>query len=103
MNERNLFADSQPPPSGERIDVLLSHSNLRIERIVSSAKLPQTRYLQPQDEWVVLLRGTAKLVVAGECVELTAGDHVFLPAGTEHVVQSASEGALWLAVHLNPL
>jgi len=41
--------------------------------------------------------------VAGEAVELKAGDYLFLPAGTAHTVKSASEGALWLAVHLHTL
>ena len=57
--------------------------------------------MQAQDEWVVLLRGEATLEVAGEAVELSTGDYIFLPSGTAHTVKSASESALWLAVHLH--
>jgi cupin 2 domain-containing protein len=99
--QRNLFSGSAPPAAGERLDVLLAHRNLVIERIVSSSLVTATTYVQPQDEWVLLVRGEAQLDVAGEAVALEAGDHLFLPSGTEHTVKSASDGALWLAVHLH--
>lgn len=98
----NLYADSAPPASGERFEPLLQHRNLTVERIVSSADTTPTEYVQPQDEWVVLLRGDATLDVAGDAIELRAGDYVFLPAGTPHTVRRVSDGALWLAVHLHP-
>ena len=97
----NLFTDSLPPLSDERVAVLLSHRNLVIERIVSSARLAAKTYVQPQDEWVLLVRGEAELDIAGNPVALKAGDHVFLPSGTAHTLKSASDGALWLAVHLH--
>src|SRR5687768_17384468 len=51
----NLFEDCSPPDTGERLDVLLTHKNLVVERIVSSANLAPKRYVQSQDEWVVLV------------------------------------------------
>lgn len=99
----NLLADCAPPAAGERLDVLLAHKNLVVERIVSSANMTARKYVQSQDEWVVLVRGEAEMDVAGEALELKAGDYLFLPAGTAHTVKSASEGALWLAVHLHTL
>ena len=101
MNAGNIFDDCLPPPAGERFDVLLSHRNLVVERIVSSANITPTKYVQAQDEWVILIRGEAEVEVAGAAVALTCGDHLFLPAGTVHVVRSASEGATWIAVHLH--
>ena len=98
----NLFADAAPPPAGERFEPLLAHRNLRVERIVSSAAITPTEYAQPQDEWVALLHGEATLEVAGEEIPLAAGDHLFLPAGTPHTVRRVSQGAIWLAVHLDP-
>jgi cupin 2 domain-containing protein len=98
----NLYTDASAPPAGERFDVLLEHRNLVVERIVSSAAVESKACVQAQDEWVVLLHGSAVLEVRGERVDLTAGDYVFLPAGAEHTVRSASDGALWLAVHLHP-
>ncbi|HYC44004.1 MAG TPA: cupin domain-containing protein [Burkholderiales bacterium] len=82
------------------MEVLLTHRNLVVERIVSSANITPKEYVQSQDEWVVLLTGEASMEVAGEALALKAGDYLFLPSGTAHTVKSASEGALWLAVHL---
>ena len=99
MQSRNLFANTQAPTMGERFEQLLSVDGLVIERIVSSPRIEQQRYVQTQDEWVVLLRGTALLEVDGAPLSLGNGDYVFLPAGTPHVVREVSDGALWLAVH----
>jgi cupin 2 domain-containing protein len=101
MRIGNLFADSASPVAGERFDVLLSHRNLVVERIVSSPDLTPSEYVQSHDEWVVLLRGRARLDVAGDAVELKAGDYLFLPAGTAHTVKATFDDALWLAVHLH--
>ena len=103
MSLHNVFEDSSPPRAGERSDVLLTRKNLVVERIVSSANITPKRYIQSQDEWVVLVRGEAELEVAGEVVVLKCGDHLFLPSGTVHIVKSASDGALWLAVHLHAI
>lgn len=98
----NLYRDDRPPSCGERFDTLLSHRNLVVERIVSSAEIVPGNYLQEQDEWIVLLRGTATLRVADEEVHLSSGDYLFLPARTPHSVAQTSAGALWLAIHLHP-
>ena len=102
MRTGNLFSDAVPPLVGERFDTILSHRNLVIERIVSSAAIAPQEYVQSQDEWVLLVQGEAVLLLAGEPVTLQAGDHLFLPAGMAHTVVSASQGAMWLAVHLHP-
>lgn len=102
MRTGNLFADAAPPVMGERFETLLRHRNLVIERIVSSSVAQPSEYVQPQDEWVVVLHGEARLQAAAESVTLTTGDYIFLPAGTPHRVERVSEGAIWLAVHLYP-
>ncbi len=102
MQIGNLFKDATLPPDSERFEALLEHKNLVIERIVSPASTTRAEYLQPQDEWVVLLKGEALMTVGGELVELKSGDYVFLPARVPHTVEKVSEGAVWLAVHLHP-
>lgn len=102
MQTGNLFTNAWPPQTGERFDTILSHRNLVVERIISSATLTPCEYVQPQDEWVVLVQGEATLHVAGESIALKAGDHLFLPAGVPHTVERVSAGAIWLAVHLYP-
>lgn len=98
----NLFTDAAPPPQGERFETLLRHKNIVVERIVSSSHITPQEYIQPQDEWVVLVQGHAVLQVEGRAMDLVAGDHVFLPAGVPHTVERVSAGAVWLAVHLHP-
>ncbi|GAB2864072.1 cupin domain-containing protein [Pseudoduganella ginsengisoli] len=98
----NLLADAAPPAQGERFDVLLSHKGLVIERIVSTSKIASQPYVQEQDEWVVLLKGSATLDVAGGHVALGEGDYLFLPSRTPHTVLTVSDGAMWLAIHLHP-
>ena len=102
MSLRNLFIDASPPPTGERFDTLLEHKNLVIERISSSSDIETKLYVQPQDEWVLLVQGTAVMEIDGKTQPLATGDYVFLPAGTPHSVKSVSDGAMWLAVHLHP-
>jgi cupin 2 domain-containing protein len=102
MQTGNLLTDAAPPQKGERFDTILSHKNLVVERIVSSASITPQEYVQLQDEWVLLIQGEAVLQVAGESVSLKTGDYLFLPVGVPHTVERTSEGAMWLAVHLHP-
>ena len=102
LSKANLYDDSAAPASGERFESLLQCRNVVVERIISSAQALPSEFVQTQDEWVLLVRGTATLDVDGTAVQLGAGDHLFLPAGTPHTVRQVSEGALWLAVHVYP-
>ena len=101
MQRGNLFEQCQAPAEGERFETLLAHQGLLIERIISSPKIASTEYIQPQDEWVLLVQGEATMDVAGVEVTLSSGDYLFLPSKTPHTVRSVSDGALWLAIHLS--
>ena len=74
----------------------------RSERIVShgQASPKDFWYDQAEHEWVVLLRGAAKLEVSGTIVNLGPGDAVDLPAGCRHRVEwtTSEEPTIWLAV-----
>lgn len=95
----HLFA-AAVPASGEQFDVLARFGAAEIERIVSSDAPDGGWYEQAHDEWVVLVRGTARLEVEGETIELGAGDYLSLPAKTRHRMIETSSGAVWLAVHV---
>lgn len=101
MDVGHLYDFGLAPPQGERFDTLLRCRELVIERIVSSDAVEPVEYVQPQDEWVLLLRGQADLDVAGIVHTLREGDHLFLPARTPHTVRRTAAGTVWLAVHLH--
>lgn len=86
------------PTEGERTEVLFDDSGLRIKRIVSSAHPADEVFDQDHDEWFIVLSGDATLDVAGEQVNLVAGDHLFIPAHRQHRVLRVAHGTEWLAV-----
>lgn len=100
----NLLTDLPWPADGEVFEELWRRGPVRIERIVSSRYPEPVLYDQPQDEWVLLLQGTARLWLAGEEVELKASDSLLIPARMPHRVLSTSADPLcvWLAVHVEP-
>ena len=101
----NLFAITSSDTTQEAFDDLLDVPGLRIERIVSYGQKspPDFWYEQADDEWVVILQGTATLRVEGldTAVVLALGSHYWLPAGLRHRVDSTSPDGptIWLAVH----
>lgn len=79
---RNIFTDIAPVECGEYFQERLNDKNVVIERIVSSDTSEPTLYDQVQDEWVLLLQGTAFLEVDNQTVALGDGDTIFIPAHT---------------------
>jgi cupin 2 domain-containing protein len=100
----NLFDDVPQALSAEKIDVLLDTPAVRLERIVSTghATPPGEWYDQDRDEWVVVLRGRARLRIEGENADraLGPGDHLLLPAHVRHRVEwtDPDEPTVWLAL-----
>ena len=88
------------PASGEAVERLLVLPGVVIEQILSGTLEAPLDFRQEHDEWVVLLEGSASLVVAGEDVALEAGGWLFLPAGVEHRVVATAPGSSWLAMHI---
>lgn len=104
----NLFANL--PAAGVRFDAeifdaLLVAPGVKIERILSTgqASPPDFWYCQSENEWVVVLRGSAgvKFEVEDEVRVLHAGDAVHIPARCRHRVEwtDPDEPTVWLAVH----
>ncbi len=99
----NLFADFPSDLPDELITTLLEAANILIERIVSHghASPDGLWYDQDQHEWVVMLKGTARLQFEDETVEMQPGDFVNIPAHRRHRVEwtTPDEPTIWLAVH----
>jgi cupin 2 domain-containing protein len=102
----NLYAIPPDTRSSETLTELLARPSARIERIVSrgQASPPGFWYDQNWDEWVVLLAGSAGLLIEGETSprKLGPGDYVHLPAHLRHRVAwtDDKQATVWLAVHL---
>jgi cupin 2 domain-containing protein len=101
----NIFAGVFPDARAEKLTSLLEAANVRIERIVSlgHASPPGFWYDQDQHEWVIVLRGAARLLFEGDAksIELCAGDYVDIPAHKKHRVEwtTPEQPTVWLAVH----
>jgi cupin 2 domain-containing protein len=88
----------------ELVQTLLSTPGVRIERIVSLGHASPEGFWYDQDdgEWVLLLKGAARLRFEGEePIELQPGSFVNIPAHRRHRVEWTDPGvpAVWLAVH----
>jgi cupin 2 domain-containing protein len=105
-NHGNIFADLSLPAVPEEVTAdLLTRSDLRIERIVSTGQATpiDTWYDQDWNEWVLLLRGSARLLFENEpeARPLGPGDYVNIPAHRRHRVEwtTPEEPTVWLAIH----
>ena len=103
----NLFADLPDHLDAERADILARWPGARVERILSMGQSspPGFWYDQSEDEWVMLVRGAARLRFAdpdGE-VALAAGEAVHVRAHHRHRVEwtDPERICLWLAVFIS--
>ena len=94
-----------PIPAGfqdEFIETLAAASGVRIERIVSHGHASPEGfwYDQEQHEFVVLIKGAARLRFVDETVEMEPGDWINIPAHRRHRVEwtTPDEPTIWLAV-----
>jgi cupin 2 domain-containing protein len=100
----NIFSSIPSRLPQELAEVLKTTASLRIERIVSHghASPPGFWYDQDQHEWVLVVRGAARLRFGdGAVVDLTAGDFIDIPAHARHRVEwtDPDQPTIWLAIH----
>ncbi|MDO6765172.1 cupin domain-containing protein [Agarivorans sp. 1_MG-2023] len=99
----NLFAKLPTDVSQEHFNDLLKSEHVRVERIVSygQSSPEQGWYDQDENEWVIVLEGSATLAFeGGKSLELDKGDYLNIPAHQRHkVLTTAAKGAtIWLAI-----
>ena len=100
----NLFANIPETLGDEFFETLASSGDTRIERIVSRGHAsPESGwYDQSENEFVVLLKGAARLEFDdGTAKDLSPGDWLDIPARCRHRVAwtDPNEETVWLAVH----
>jgi cupin 2 domain-containing protein len=108
LRRGNLFAGLVSGARDEKFDLLAQSPAVRIERIVSTGQASPSGfwYDQPEDEFVVLLSGAARLRFeqAEQVLDLKPGDWVDIPAQRRHRVD-ATQGdppTVWLVVYRKP-
>jgi cupin 2 domain-containing protein len=99
---KNAFDDLPEHLPKELVQALLSAAHVRIERIVSHghASPDDFWYDQAQHEWVIVLKGAARLQFEDGIVEMRPGDFVNIPAFKKHRVDwtTPDEPTVWLGV-----
>jgi len=96
----NLFDYELPNLDSENFITLLKHKNIEIKRIISNTLKTSQIFKQNEDEWVVVLKGCAKIEMNNKIYKLKAGDNLFIPANTKHTLLKTKKIVVWLAVHI---
>ena len=105
QTKQNLLAVSDLPLEEERFEDILRSQNVRVERIIScgQASAPGFWYEQGEDEWVLIVKGSADVITkdsqnAETLWQLQPGDCLLLKAGQKHRVERTDKLTIWLAV-----
>ena len=100
----NLFSNIPTDLPEELVEVLAENKHVRIERIVSTGHTSPEGfwYDQEEHEWIVILKGEAKLLFEGDekPILMKPGDHINIPAHRKHRVEwtTPDEPTVWLTV-----
>lgn len=103
----NFFEIPSEKTEEELVCTLLTAPGFRVERIVSQGHRSPDGfwYDQSEDEWVLVLSGSAVLEVEGTERFLSSGDSLLLPAHQKHRVleTSAEPPCVWLCIFGNQM
>lgn len=98
----NLFENIPANASKELFTELFFTEGVRIERIVSFGQNSPGGfwYDQPENEWVLVIEGSAEIRFEDRSVNLGPGDSVHISAGCRHRVERTDPDrrTIWLAV-----
>ena len=105
MTTDNLLSEIPADLPDELVNTIIESDSFRIERIVSQGHASPEGFWYDQDdnEWVVVLKGEAKLLFEGDeqSIHMMPGDHINIPFHKRHRVEWTipDEPTIWLAVH----
>lgn len=105
LKSANLFDHLPEQQCDEEFLSLIQNDTFKLERIVSKGHITEEGkwYDQDQYEWVLLLKGKAKIRFEHEVDTrtLNPGDHIIIPAHCRHRVEWTDETTetIWLALH----
>lgn len=100
-----FYSNENVKNNKEQFTELIKGGSFTLEKIVSNGfKSPENTWMfEVKDEWVILLKGRAKLEFkSGDVIDLIAGDYLFIPAKSKHrlVYTSKKPNCYWLAIHI---
>ena len=102
MKKENIFKNILVDEIDEQFTDLIKNKNVRIERIVSNGQSSPKDfwYEQEENEFVLLLKGSAILEFENKQVPLSEGEYINIKAFTKHRVKytSKTEPTVWLAI-----
>ena len=105
MNDiQNIFSSIPDDIPQELFQDILTTDKFKIERIVSKGQSSPEGFWYDQDEneWLILLRGSAGLLFEGNdnIIELKPGDYINIPANRKHRVEwtDRTTETVWIAV-----
>lgn len=105
MITKNVFSNIPDAIPDEIFDKIFQTKNITIERIISKGHASPTNfwYDQEKNEWVMVLKGHARLRFGenNELLEMKPGDYINIPAHCKHRVEwtDPNKETIWLAVH----
>jgi len=101
MEQFNFLENIPKESKDELFERILDKKDIKIERIVSYGQTSSEDfwYDQDQDEFVVVLKGKAKIKFdTREIIELQEGSSLYIKAHEKHQVIYTANPTIWLAV-----
>ncbi len=100
--KQNLLTNIPTLIPNEIFETIISKPNIKIERIISKGHKsePDFWYDQDQSEWIMIVKGQARLQFEDKSIYLTSGDYLNIAAHQKHRVDwtTPEEETIWLAV-----
>ena len=105
MITSNIYVDIPKELPNELVEKIIQNDSFKLERIISKDhSTPKGEwYDQSEEEWVIVLKGSAGISIEGEeeIVVLKPGDYLHLPAHLKHRVEwtDPTTETVWLALY----
>jgi cupin 2 domain-containing protein len=106
ISQGNIYSDVPASLRQELTETLVHAETVRIERIISRGHCSEEGFWYDQDEteWVILLRGRARLEFAerdAKELEMGPGDYVCIAAHERHRVAwtDPNQDTVWIALY----
>jgi cupin 2 domain-containing protein len=100
--KQNLLTNIPTSIPDEIFETIISTPNIKIERIISKGHKsePDFWYDQDQSEWILILKGEARLQFEDKFIHLTPGDYLSIAPHQKHRTNwtNPEEETIWLAV-----